>query len=62
MVKQVKFTMLEVGNQKKIGYILNQILEEEEISENFVKTNCKMNTKYDVKTIFADIKKLKKLG
>ena len=50
------------GKPKKIGYILNQILEEEEISENFVKTNCKMNTKYDVKTIFADIKKLKKLG
>ena len=50
------------GKPEKIECILNQILKEEEISENFVKTNCKINTKYDVKTIFANIKKLKKLG
>ena len=50
------------GKPEKIECILNQILKEEDISENFVKTNCKINTKYDVKTIFANIKKLKKLG
>ncbi len=50
------------GKPEKIECVLNQILKEEEISKNVVKTNCKPNMKYDVKTIFANINKLKKLG
>jgi len=49
------------GKPEKIESILNQILKDEGIQENFVKTNCKNNTKYDVKTIFANIKKFNKL-
>ena len=50
------------GKPEKIECVLNQILKEEEISKNVVKTNYKPNMKYDVKTIFANINKLKKLG
>ena len=50
------------GKPQKIECILNKILKEEKIPETFVKTNCKISKKYDVKTIFADIKKFQKLG
>ena len=53
---------MEGGKPEKIECVLNQILKEEEISKNVVKTNYKPNMKYDVKTIFANINKLKKLG
>ena len=49
------------GRPEKIERILNQILKEEGIPKSFVKTNYKKNKKYDVKTIFANIKKLQKL-
>jgi len=49
------------GKPEKIESILNQILKEEKIPKIFVKTNCNINNKYDVKSIFANIKKLQEL-
>jgi GDP-4-dehydro-6-deoxy-D-mannose reductase len=50
------------GKPVKIERILSQILKNEGIQENVVKTNSKNNTSYDVKTIFANIEKINKLG
>jgi len=49
------------GTAKKTKEVLNEIIENEQLSINFVEFNKIINKNYDAKLIYADINKLNKL-